>query len=181
MKIGIIVGSTREGSYNKKLARVFEGIGQEKNLEMNLLEIEKLPMFSQDIEKDKIESVNNLREGVSSSDAIIIITPEHNLSIPAVLKNALDWLSRVENPMIGKAGMIAGASMGFLGTVNAQNHLREILESPGLGLITMPGNKIYIGEAQRKFDSEGKLSDENTKKFIESVFDEFIQWIEKIK
>lgn len=181
MKIAAIVGSGRSGSYNQMLARELKELGKNKDLDIDILDIKNLPMYSEDIEKDSIESVENLREEIRSSDGIIFISPEHNLSIPALLKNAIDWMSRVDQVIIGKPAMIAGASMGVMGTVNAQNHLREILNSQGVGAITMPGNQIYIGTVHEKFDEEGRLIDEGTKEFLDSTLSNFVDWLEKIK
>lgn len=181
MKLGLIVGSGREGSYNKKISRIIEKLGSDKNVEIDILDIESLPMYNEDIEKDSIKSVEILREKIRNSQGLIFVTPEHNYSIPAILKNAIDWMSRVDRVMIGKPGMIVGASTGFLGTVNAQNHLREILNSPGLEVTMMPGNKVYIAQVQDKFDSEENLIDETTKEFIDTGLNNFIKWIEKTK
>src|SRR5690606_1025839 len=109
-----------------------------------------------------------------------LITAEYNWSIPGVLKNALDWLSRVDKVLIGKPVMVAGATPGMVGTIRAQFHLRDILASPGMNAKLLPpaGNEILISNAAQKFDPQtGKLSDQPTLEFIDGVVDRFIKWI----
>jgi len=83
--------------------------------------------------------------------------------------------------MLNKPTMIVGASMGALGTVKAQLHLREILNSGGVGAITLPRNEVFIGSIQDKVDEEGYLNDESTIQFLDTVVDQFIDWAKKIQ
>lgn len=89
------------------------------------------------------------------ADAVLWVTPEYNYSIPSVLKNAIDWLSRGEKVLVGKPSWIVGASMGTLGTVRAQEHLRDILFSPGVSSPLLPGNEVYVGTVHEKIDDSG--------------------------
>ena len=82
--------------------------------------------------------------------------------------------------MVNKPGMIVGASMGMLGTVKAQIHLRQILNSPGVGVITLPGNEVFIGNVMDKMDEEGNLTHKPTIEFLDQVVDNFIEWINRI-
>ncbi|CAM5305148.1 NAD(P)H-dependent oxidoreductase OS=Lysinibacillus sphaericus OX=1421 GN=LS41612_02845 PE=4 SV=1 [Lysinibacillus sphaericus] len=96
--------------------------------------------------------------------------------MPGVI-NAIDWLSRVDKVVIGKPSFMMGASMGNLGTVKAQLHLRDILFSPGINSPSLSGNDVYIGAVHTKFDAEGNLTDEGTVKFLDSVIENFLDWV----
>ena len=76
--------------------------------------------------------------------------------------------------------MIVGVSQGVLGTAKAQWHLRQILNSGGIKVITLPANEVFIGKAQDKFDEEGNFIHQPTIKFLDVVVDRFIQWTNKI-
>jgi len=177
MKIVAMVGSNRKESYNMKLTKFMQQRYSGK-LDIEILPIDKLPMYCEDDELDPPEVVKEIRAKIKESDGILFATPEHNASIPALLKNAIDWFSRVEKVMIGKPAMIVGASMGKLGTVKAQLQLRQILNSAGVSTLTLPGNEVYVGAAHEKIE-DGKLTDEPTIEFIDSVIDNFTKWIEK--
>ena len=153
----------------------------EDKLDIEILDIGEIPMYNQDNELNPPDIVKEIKAKIKASDGILISTPEYNHSIPAVLKNALDWFSRVDQVMIGKPAMIVGVSMGNLGTVKAQIHLRQILNSAGIGTITLPANEVFIGTIQDKIDESGKLVDEATKKYLDITMDNFIEWVEKIK
>lgn len=126
MKIVAIVGSIRKESYNLKLAKYIQTRYAER-FDLEILNIKDLPHYDQDIEMNPPEVVTEFKGKVAEADAVLWVTPEFNYSIPGVLKNAIDWLSRVEKVMIGKPSWIMGATMGALGTVRAQQHLRDIL------------------------------------------------------
>lgn len=176
MKVVALVGSIRKESYNIKLAKYaqdrYQGL-----LDIEILTIRDLPHYDQDIELSPPEVVNEFKRKVGDADAVLWVTPEYNYSIPGVLKNAIDWLSRVEKVMNGKPSWIMGATMGTLGTVRAQQHLRDILFCPGVGSPLLPGNEVYIGAVHEKMDETGKLTHEPTIKFLDMVVDNFIKWM----
>ncbi|WP_342540673.1 NAD(P)H-dependent oxidoreductase [Heyndrickxia sp. FSL K6-6286] len=176
MKIVAIVGSIRKESYNLKLAKYIQTRYAER-FELEILNIKDLPHYDQDIEMNPPEVVTEFKGKVAEADAVLWVTPEFNYSIPGVLKNAIDWLSRVEKVMIGKPSWIMGATMGALGTVRAQQHLRDILFCPGVGSPLLPGNEVYVGAVHEKIDESGNLTHEPTVKFIDLVVDNFINWM----
>jgi chromate reductase len=109
--------------------------------------------------------VSELKAKVNAADAILIATPEYNFSIPAVLKNALDWMSRPpEPPFDGKPVAILGASPGPVGTARVQYHLRQVLVF--MNTFTLNKPEVFIGNSGAKFNAEGELTDEVTAKFI---------------
>lgn len=178
MKLSILVGSLQKESVNKKLAAFIQSRYAER-AEIEILPIEKLPMYNQDDELDPPAIVKEVKQKIKDSDGVLMITPEYNHSIPGVLKNAIDWFSRVDKVMVKKPVMIAGASPGLLGTARAQMHLRQILNSPGIAAFTLPGNEIFISSSHQKFDEDGNVTDEPTVQFIDSVMDNFVDWINK--
>ena len=179
MKIVAIVGSIRKDSYNKKLAKFMKERYADK-LDIEIFTLENIPMFSEDIELQPCEVITNYREKIKSSDGLLFVTPEYNHSIPGVLKNVLDWSSRIERVMLDKPAMIVGATIGVMGTVKSQMHLRQILNSGGVGAVTMPRNEVFISNIEDKIDDNGNLNDESTIKFLDKVVDDFIEWVNKI-
>jgi chromate reductase, NAD(P)H dehydrogenase (quinone) len=177
MKIVAIVGSLRKGSYNRQLAETIKERYLSK-FDLEILDIGALPHFDQDIENNPPESVIDFKRKVKEADGILIITPEYNWSIPGVLKNALDWLSRVDKVLIGKPVMTAGAATGLMGTIRAQLHIRQILTALQVKLLPPVGNEILINQATAKFDEEtGRLVDEATLTFIDGVIERFVEFV----
>ncbi|SHE93640.1 NAD(P)H-dependent FMN reductase [Seinonella peptonophila] len=180
MKIVALVGSNRSDSYNKKLALFMKERYQAK-LSIELVPIDQLPIYNQDDELNPPDIVKLVKAQIADSDGVLMLTPEYNHSISAVLKNALDWCSRVEQVLVNKPTMVAGASMGLHGTVRAQMHLRDILNSPGVSALVLPGNEIFVGVVHEKIDEAGQLIDQPTIEFIDQVVDRFIKWIHTVK
>lgn len=180
MKIAAFVGSNRKESLNKKLT-IFMQERYKDQFEMDILPLEELPMYNQDEEFNPPEIVNDIRRRIKACDGLLFATPEYNHSISGFLKNGLDWFSRVEKVMVNKPAMIVGVSAGAMGTVKAQMHLRQILNSTGVGAVTLPGNEVFIGSALEKFDENGRFTHEQTIDFLDNVVKNYIDWINKIK
>ncbi|QMV44827.1 NADPH-dependent FMN reductase [Cohnella cholangitidis] len=181
MKITVLIGSLRQGSYNLQLAHTMKERYINK-IDLEIADIRSLPFFDQDIELNPPQVVKELLGKVATADGVFIITPEYNWSVPGVLKNAIDWLSRLDKVLIGKPVLTAGVSPGMMGTIRAQLHLREILASPGIQAKLLPpaGNEIYISSAGLKFDeTTSRLVDESTLRFIDRVMDKFIEFAQK--
>ncbi|GEK35115.1 NADPH-dependent FMN reductase [Kurthia sibirica] len=180
MKIAVVCGSFRQGSYNMMFStNLVERYSM--RYDMNILPISTLPHFSQDIEDNPPDEVAIFKSQIAQSDAVLWVTPEYNGSIPGVLKNAIDWLSRVDLVMHDKPSIIMGCSTGFLGSVKAQLHLREILFTNGLKSPVLGGNEVLIGSIHKKFDDEGNFTDNDTLSFIDTVMDHFDDWVKKHK
>ena len=131
MKVVAIVGSIRKDSYNLKLAKHVQNRYADQ-FEVEILDLAPLPVYNQDIELDAPQDVLDFKAKVKEADAVLWVTPEYNATIPGVLGNAIDWLSRVDKVMNGKPSIVMGTSMGILGSVKAQMHLRDILFASGL-------------------------------------------------
>ncbi|GIO34278.1 MULTISPECIES: NADPH-dependent FMN reductase [Paenibacillus] len=175
MKVVALVGSIRKDSYNRKLAEYVKNKYKEQ-MDVEILNLRDVPFYDQDIENDPPAPVKELRQKVAAADAVLWVTPEYNYSIPGVLKNVIDWLSRGDRVINGKPSFIMGASMGLLGTVRAQQHLRDILFSPGVNSPLLPGNEVYVGVVHEKMDENGNIKDEATVIFLESVIANFVKW-----
>lgn len=178
LRIAMLVGSLRAESYNMQLAHTMRERYKDK-MSVEILDIRSLPHFDQDAEQDPPQVVADFKRKIAGAQGVIIITPEYNWSVPGVLKNALDWASRVDKVFIGKPVMTLGATPGILGTVRAQLHLREILSSPGMQAKVLPpgGNEVLISLAPQKF-AGGRLVDEGTLAFLDSVVDKFIAFVQ---
>src|SRR5699024_2203638 len=118
--------------------------------------------------------IQTFNEKISAADGVILATPEHNHSIPSALKNIIEHLSFNLQPLDGKPIMLVGASYDIQGSSRAQLHLRQILDTPGVNAIVMPGHEFLLGRAHEAFDEDGNLKDENTVHFLETCFGQFL-------
>lgn len=158
-------GSLRKGSFNKSILNAaLDLLPPDTTLE--IFDLEGIPPFNQDLEKDLPERVKEFKGKIRAADAILIATPEYNYSIPGVLKNAIDWASRPypDNPFEGKPVAIMSASTGMLGGARAQYHLRQTFVFLDMHPVNRP--EVFVTFAPQKIDERGKLTDEQTRKFI---------------
>ena len=131
--LAVVVGSNRRDSINRKLALALAKLGADK-FDANFVRIDHLPMFNQDLEGSLPPEVVRYKNELAQADGILIVTPEHDRSIPAVLKNAIDWGARPygQNSWAGKPAFITGTSPGAIGSAIAQQHLRSVMVSLGV-------------------------------------------------
>lgn len=169
MKVLGIVGSLRKGSFNHSLINAFVAQKPE-GVEMEIADIGVLPHYNEDIASPYPEVAQNLKNQVEGADVIIIATPEYNRSVPGVLKNAIDWLSRPygKNSFDGKKVLVVGASVGPTGASMAQYDLKKSLLHGNAIVIGQP--EFFMGMAGSKFDTEGKLTDADTKGYIDNAW-----------
>ena len=163
-----VAGSLRAQSWNKQLLAAAAELMPE-GATLRTFDLAEIPLYNEDLREQGYPApVADLRAAVAAADAVVIATPEYNYSIPGVLKNALDWASRPPSPpFAGKVGATFGGSPGMHGTVRAQNHLKEVLR--GMGVLVVPKPEIYVGKVNDKFDAEGRLVDEDTRKFLREL------------
>lgn len=160
--IAAFAGSLRKRSYNRSLLDTAAGL-LPPDTSYEILDLAPLPMFNEDLEKEsRPPEVESFRSALYRADAYLIATPEYNYSISGVLKNALDWASRMNadksKPMDGKPLAIIGAG-GRFGTARAQNHLRQIASH--LNLIPLNRPEVLISNyPQKVFDAENNLTDQ---------------------
>lgn len=165
IKILGIAGSLRKGSFNKSALKAAQGLVP-AGATLDILELPDLPGFNQDDEKSPPAAVIDMKAKIRAADAILLVTPEYNYSIPGVLKNAIDWASRPygDSAWKGKPVAIMGASVGALGTARAQYHLRQCFVFLDMPVVNQP--EVMISAAASKFDQSGNLTDDTAKKLI---------------
>jgi chromate reductase len=170
-KIAVVVGSNRRESINRKLA---EGLGKLRpdRLAFHFVRIDDLPIYNQDDEGNLPASVTRFKAEIEAADGVLFVTPEHSRSIPAVLKNAIDWGARPwgKNSWTGKVAAVTGTSPGAISTALAQQHLRQILGAQG---VVLSGGEAYIQFKQGLVDENGNVPDESTRGFLKSFLDQF--------
>ncbi|CAI3492233.1 NAD(P)H-dependent oxidoreductase [Enterococcus cecorum] len=174
-----IVGSNAELSYNRKLLEFIRRHFKTK-FELELLEIDQVPMFNQDEDWQESFQLRYLYNKITRADGVIIATPEHNHTITAALKSVLEWLSYKVHPFESKPVMIVGASYYDQGTSRAQVHLRKILDAPGVNAYTLPGNEFLLGKAKEAFDDEGNITNVGTVNFLETCLDNFVKYVDVV-
>ncbi|MFM2481315.1 flavocytochrome c [Celerinatantimonas sp. YJH-8] len=174
MKFTALVGTTSPKSYNRTLLQFMQTHFQ-ATAEIELLEINDVPMFNQDQPSNNAQLLE-IHEKIMASDGVIIATPEYNHSIPSSLKSVLEWLSYELHPLDGKPVMILGASIDAQGSSRAQLHLRQILDAPGVNANVMPGYEFLLGNANRAFDEKGQLNNEETVDFLDICFLRFMRF-----
>lgn len=174
MKFTAIVGTTSPKSHNRTLLQFMQSHFKDK-AEIELLEIDEVPMFNQD-EPSNNPQLLEINEKINASDGVIIATPEYNHSIPSSLKSVLEWLSYELHPLDGKPVMILGASIDSQGSSRAQLHLRQILDAPGVNANVMPGYEFLLGNAHKAFNENGKLNNDGTIDFLEICFLRFMRF-----
>jgi chromate reductase, NAD(P)H dehydrogenase (quinone) len=170
-KVALIVGSNRRESVNRKLAQALAKLGA-PGLEFQFVQIDDLPLYNQDDESNLPASVVRFKSEIAAADGVVFVTPEHSRSIPAVLKNALDWGARPwgKNSWTGKLAAVTGTSPGAIGTALAQQHLRQILGAQGVLLM---GGETYITFKQGLIADDGAVTDESTRGFLKGFLDQF--------
>lgn len=173
-----LIGGISRDSLNK---RFFSAVQQLEfdAFEFDVFDISRLPFFSQDLENDPPDYVTGYKEKIRECDAVLIVTPEYNRSVPGVLKNAIDWGSRPygQNLWDKKPTAIMGASVGNIGTFGAQHHLRQIFAY--LNMYVMGQPEFYFN-ASNAFDESGKLGNRSTIEFVKKFFDAFREHIQLV-
>ncbi|MEP9375875.1 NADPH-dependent FMN reductase [Aquabacter sp. CN5-332] len=166
MKWVVWVGSVRKGSYNAAVARALGGLAPEGVEIERLPSVAELPIYDGDIEAEGLpQTVVALGEAIRAADALVIVTPEYNYSVPGGLKNAIDWTSRVKpQPLKGKPLLILSASQGVFGGARAQYHLRQILVGLDARVMNVP--EVMVSTAHKKVSEAGELNDQPTLDFI---------------
>lgn len=169
MRIIGIVGSLRKKSFNQSLFNAFANNAPE-GVEVLQAPIAELPFYNEDFEDPYPKAAAELKALLATADAFLIVTPEYNRGVPGILKNAIDWMSRPEgvpSPFSLKPVLVIGASDGNIGTAVAQASLKGTFLHLNAHVLGRP--EFYLGTAQDKFDTEGKLIDLKTQERIVSA------------
>lgn len=180
VKILGIVGSLRAGSFNRKLLNnAVQMVPAGAKLE--LYDLHGIPVFSEDDEKIPPAKVNEFKQRIRASDAIVFATPEYNYSIPGGLKNAIDWASRPygDSAWMGKPAAIIGASIGRMGSARAQYHLRQVCVFLQVEVLNSP--EVMISNAQDQFDVSGKLTHESSREALAELLKALVERVHLLR
>jgi len=174
-QIGVVVGSLRKDSFNRKLAH---GLGKlaPADLTFKHLEIGDLPLYNQDDDGHPAPAVTRLKTDIAASQGILFVTAEYNRSIPGVLKNAIDHASRPygQNAWAGKPAGVIGISVGAMGTSMAQQHLRNVLAYLDMPVLAQP--EAFLQNRDGMFNADGSIG-EASKEFLQNWVDKFAKLI----
>jgi len=173
--IAVLVGSLRKDSINRKVARALVELAP-ANLRLNIVEIGDLPLYNEDIDVTPPPAYSAFRQQVSSSDAVLFVTPEYNRSVPAPMKNAIDVGSRPygKSAWSGKPGAVISASPGAIGGFGANHHLRQSLVFLDVPCMQQP--EAYLSGAGALFDEAGKPT-EAIRPFLQKFIDAYGKWV----
>jgi chromate reductase len=176
--VAVIVGSLRKDSLNRKMAHALIERSP-ASLELDIIEIRDLPLYNQDDDATPDASTIAFRDAIRQLDAVLFVTPEYNRSVPGVLKNAIDVGSRPYGQSVwsGKPCAVVSVSPGATGGFGSNHHLRQSLVFLAMPAMQQP--EAYIGHADKLFDTDGKLNNADTGKFLEKIMQAFAAWIER--
>lgn len=175
-----ICGSLRAKSYNRGLLRAAIDLAP-AHVKIETADIASIPLYNEDVREQGFPPpVEKLREQVRAADAILFVTPEYNYSMPGVLKNAIDWVSRPpDQPFDGKPMAMLGASIGNGATMRAQYHLRQTAVFLNMHVLNKP--EVFVALAGEKFDAESNLTDERTRKIVGRLVNDLATWCQRLR
>ncbi len=177
--IGVIVGSVRKESFNRKMAKALIELSP-PSLSFEMLSIGQLPIYNQDLDDQGTPPAawTEFRSRVKELDGVLFVTPEHNRSVPAVLKNAIDVGSRPYGKSVwnGKPGAVMSVTPGAVGGFGANHHLRQSMVFLNVPMMQQP--EAYIAGAAALFDEKGRLTSEPMREFLQGFMKSFAAWVE---
>ncbi|MDM0057755.1 NADPH-dependent FMN reductase [Variovorax fucosicus] len=175
-RIGVVIGSIRKDSFNRKLALALAALAPE-GFTFEHLRIDDLPLYNQDDDGNQAASVKRLKTEIAACQGLLFVTPEYNRSMPGVLKNAIDHASRPygQSAWAGKPAGVIGISVGAIGTALAQQHLRNVLAY--LDVPTLGQPEAFVQVKDDLFDDKGHIGNAGTKKFLQGWVDKYVAWI----
>ena len=175
------VGSLRRESINRRLLEAARDVAP-PGMRVDIVGLHDVPLYNGDVdnERDRPAAVEQLKRAIADADALLIATPEFNHSVPGVLQNAIDWVSRPvgRSPLAGKPVAVMGASPGALGAARAQQQLKLVLMATLAEVMPHPG--VAVGMAKEKFDATGALVHEPTRAFLAAYLADFGRWIARM-
>ena len=175
-KVAVIVGSLRRESINRRFAQALAKLA-EGTLEFQFVELGDVPMYNEDLWQSPPPAVTRLKRSIEAADAVLFVTPEYNRSIPALIKNTIDWGSRPrgESSWAGKPVGIVGTSGGAIGTAVAQSHLRHVVAACDMRLLPQP--EVYFVSKPGLITDSFEVSDEKSREFLAGYMTKFGAWI----
>lgn len=177
-KIAVFVGSLRAASFNLRLARALEKLVP-ADFKFEYVSLGDVPLYNQDNENNLSAPAAKLKQQIADAQGILFVSPEHNRSVPAAIKNAVDWGSRPwgQNSWTGKAVGIVGTSPSAAGTALMQQHLRNIMAAEGANVLTTP--EVFLQFTEGLVDDQYNITNEGTRKFLQGWVDRYVDWIKK--
>lgn len=177
-KVGIVIGSIRKNSFSQQLAQNIVDLFP-AGYEAEFIEIANLPLYNQDSDENVPAVYASFRETVKALDAVVFVTPEHNRSIPAALKNALDVGSRPYGSSVwdGKPALVVSQSPSNISGFGANHHLRQVLTFLNMPVVQQP--EVYIANVHELLGEDGKITNQDTIGFLQSVVDAFVSLTKK--
>lgn len=172
-------GSLRAGSYNRALLRAAVELAPE-GLTIDVFDLKDIPLYNGDVEAQGDPApVAAFKQAIRGADAMLIACPEYNHGTPGVLKNAIDWASRPPRGSVlnGKRAGLIGASPGLTGSARGQSQLRQAFGFTNTYAMLQP--EVLVARAHEKFDAEGRLTDETTRKFLAQYLAAFGEWLRR--
>jgi chromate reductase len=167
-------GSLRRDSHNTRLLR---GVAEllPDGVELDVFDqLAAIPPYSEDDEHETPPAVAALTAAIAGADAVLVATPEYNASIPGVLKNALDWVSRpiASTPLRGKPAAVIGASTSLFGAIWAQAETRKVLSTIGARVVD---REIPIPQADQALGADGLPLDDDARELLDATLTELIE------
>jgi len=176
LDIAVLVGSLRRDSLNRKAARALQSLAPPP-LRLDIVEIGQLPLYNQDSDTDSPATYTAFRERIAAADGVLFVTPEHNRSMPAALKNAVDIASRPPGKSVWnrKPGAVISASPSLQGGFGATHHLRQSLSC--LNVYCMQQPETYLSEAHLLFDESGAPT-EICEALLKNFINAYAEWVQ---
>lgn len=176
MNIALIIGSLRQDSINRQVAEVLQRLSP-ADWTFSEVKLDDLPVYNQDFDAQDIASYARVRAQVKAADAVLFVTPEHNRSVPAAVKNILDIASRPagESVWAGKSCALATASPSTYGGLSSGLHLRQILQALGARVHISP--EVHLSRVFDLFNDAGELDHDKTEAFLQQFVDSLADWL----
>lgn len=179
IKILAFAGSLRKDSYNRAVLRTAKELAPD-SLQITIFDLQGIPLYNAGVEAEgDPKRVIEFKEAIRKADGLLIATPEYNHGVPGVTKNAIDWASRPPKnaPLYEKPVGILGASPGMTGSARGQSQLRQAFEFTNS--YCMPQPEILVYRAHEKFDDDGNLTDDSTRKYLGKYLEALYTWVIK--
>jgi chromate reductase len=173
-----ISGSDREKSTNTALLEAAKQLLPE-NVRLEIIDVSKFPLFNSDKESNLPQDIQNFKNRIKKSHAVLFAASEHNYAISAVLKNAIEWGNRPDNSWDRKPAAIIGASTSPRGGARAQLALRKIIVD--LNMLPLNRPQLLVANAPEKFNSDRKLTDLQSRQILQDLLRALLEWTRKLK
>lgn len=173
-------GSLRSGSYNRALLRAAIELAP-PGMTIEPWDLAPIPLYNGDVEAaGDPEPVAAFKRAIRAADALLVVTPEYNYGVPGVLKNAIDWASRPPDDaaLAGKPAALLGATPGRTGTARAQLQVRQAFVFTDTPALLKP--EVLVARAHEKFDAEGRLTDEPTRRIVVRLLEALAEWSRRL-